>query len=127
MDESRTLRRRGSAMLVSSSSFRVEVRGYCSIQPVFSDGFQREECVIIIRPTNTVLFSSVACLPFSPIHTICTFFEETRAFYIFTRLGNGKRIESCGYPKHMLIHRSVQRLEIPGTSMKLTCTPHFAS
>ncbi|KAK0191851.1 Metallo-hydrolase/oxidoreductase [Armillaria mellea] len=63
-------------------------------------------------------------------HTLSTLFKRTPAPHIFAPLGNEKHLESLGAPTghaHTLDWWDARRVEILGTSFKLTCTPaqHF--
>ncbi|PBK68407.1 Metallo-hydrolase/oxidoreductase [Armillaria solidipes] len=63
-------------------------------------------------------------------HTLTTLFKRTRKPHIFAPLGNERHFESIGIPNghaHTLDWWDARRVEIPGTSFKLTCTPaqHF--
>ncbi|PBK88129.1 Metallo-hydrolase/oxidoreductase [Armillaria gallica] len=59
-------------------------------------------------------------------HTLSTLFKRTRKPHAFAPLGNEKHFESIGIPNghaHTLDWWDARRVEIPGTSFKLTCTP----
>ncbi|KAK0492501.1 Metallo-hydrolase/oxidoreductase [Armillaria luteobubalina] len=74
--------------------------------------------------------SSFSIIIMTNNHTLSMLFKGTRAPHIFAPLGNKKHFESIGVPRghaHTLDWWDAQRVEVPGTSFNLTCTPaqHF--